>query len=257
MFLWDHIAFGPIHSRRLGQSLGINISPTDVKVCSFDCVYCECGWTLRKEIDPSRFASADLVMQAIEKKLRECSEAKVPVDSITFSGNGESTLHPQFAEIIERLLVLRDRYYPDSVITCLSNATQLQKETVRAALLKIDNPMLKLDAGLPDLYQTINRPTIPITMEETVAGMREFHGNFIMQSLFLRGEVNGEKFDNTAEENLVAWLQILAEVKPRHVELYSLDRETPAKQLVKIDGAGLEAIAERVRALGIEARVFV
>jgi len=256
MFLWESIAFGPIHSRRLGSSLGINVSPTDVKICSFDCVYCECGWTLRKDVRADNFAPADVVIQAIEAKLKKCKEEGTHIDSITFSGNGEPTLHPQFAEIIDRLLVIRNHYYPDAVITCLTNATQLQKPEIREALIKIENPMLKLDAGLPELYQIINRPTIAVTWKDTVEGMREFHGKFIMQSLFLKGEVDGQAFDNTSEENVTAWLQAVQELQPKRVVLYSLDRETPAKQLVKIYKGDLEKIADKVRALGIEAQVY-
>ena len=256
MFLWESIAFGPIHSRRLGRSLGINVSPTDVKICSFDCIYCECGWTLEKDMNATKYASAEIVLQAIEQKLQKCVEEETAVDSITFSGNGEPTLHPQFGEIIDKLLILRDKYYPQAVITCLSNATKLQDVKVRAALLKIENPMLKLDAGLPELYNLINRPTISVTMADTVLGLREFHGKFIMQSMFLKGEVDGEKFDNTSEENVSAWLEVVDELQPRRVVLYSLDRETPAKQLVKITSEELEKIAERVRALGIDAKTY-
>lgn len=256
MFLWESIAFGPIRSRRLGSSLGINVSPTDVKICSFDCIYCECGWTLEKDITSTNYATADIVIQAIEQKLQKCREENTHIDSITFSGNGEPTLHPQFGEIIDRLLVIRDKYYPEAVITCLSNATKLQNVEVRNALLKIENPMLKLDAGMPELYTLINRPTIPVTMADTVDGLRAFHGNFIMQSMFLKGEIDGVKFDNTSEENVSAWLKVLEEVKPRRVVLYSLDRETPANQLVKISKEGLEVIADRVRKLGIEAATY-
>jgi wyosine [tRNA(Phe)-imidazoG37] synthetase (radical SAM superfamily) len=138
----------------------------------------------------------------------------------------------------------------------LSNANQLQNDAVRDALLKIENPMLKLDAGLPELYQLINRPTIPITMEQTVEGLRHFHGKFIMQSMFLKDIIEDVPFDNTSEENVSAWLKIVGELRPKRVVLYSLDRETPAKQLVKVYKAELEKIADQVRALGIEARVY-
>ena len=256
MFLWESIAFGPIHSRRLGSSLGINVSPTDVKICSFDCIYCECGWTLRKDIDAKNFAPADIVLQAIEAKLQKCKAENTHIDSITFSGNGEPTLHPQFSEIIDGLLVIRDKYYPEAVITVLTNSTQLLKDEVRRALLKIENPMLKLDAGLPELYQLINRPTIPITLEQTLEGLRDFLVKFIMQSMFLKGIIDGTPFDNTSEENVTAWLKIVDELRPKRVVLYSLDRETPAKQLVKVYRNDLEPIADRVRALGIEAHVY-
>ena len=211
---------------------------------------------MRKGIDTQHFAPAEVVLQAIDAKLQKCRAENTHIDSITFSGNGEPTVHPQFPEIIEGLLVIRDKYYPESVITCLSNATQLLNNRVRDALLRIENPMLKLDAGLPDLYRLINRPTIPITMEQTVEGLRHFHGKFIMQSMFLKGIIEDVPFDNTSEENVTAWLKIVGELRPKLVVLYSLDRETPAKQLVKVYKDDLEKIAARVRALGIEANVY-
>lgn len=256
MFLWESIAFGPIRSRRLGSSLGINVCPTDVKICSFDCVYCECGWTLEKNVHADCYPPAEVVLQAIEQKLQQCRQDAVHIDSITFSGNGEPTLHPAFGEIIDKLLVIRDKYYPNAIITCLSNATMLQNEQVRSALLKIENPMLKLDAALPELFTLINRPTIPVTLENVLEGLRAFKGNFLMQTLFLKGVMDGQSVDNTTEENVSAWLQIVAELKPRSVVLYSLDRETPAQELIKVYRDELEQIANKVRALGIEAKVF-
>lgn len=256
MFLWESIAFGPIHSRRLGSSLGINVSPTDVKICSFDCVYCECGWTLEKDISSTHFHPASLILQAIEKKLKQCQQDEIHIDSITFSGNGEPTLHPQFGEIIDGLLKLRDQYYPTSAITCLTNSTRLGEDSVRNALLKIDNPMLKLDAGLPDLYQLINRPILPVTLEETVQNLSFFKNNLLIQSMFLKGEVDGVAFDNTSEENVSAWVDIIKKLKPKRVLIYSLDRETPATKLKQISKQELELIAERVRAYGIRADIY-
>lgn len=256
MFLWESIAFGPIHSRRLGSSLGINISPTDVKICSFDCIYCECGWTLEKNIASTHFLPAPTILEAIRMKLQKCHEEHVHVNSITFSGNGEPTLHPEFDTIIAGLKKIRDQYYPRAIITCLSNSTQLQKESVREALMSIENPMLKLDAGLEPLYQMINRPLIPITLAETVHELKKFNGQCVIQSMFLKGEVGGTFFDNTTNENITAWLQIIKDIHPLRVVLYSLDRETPAQKLIKIYKKDLEIIADKVRALGIEAAVY-
>ena len=164
MFLWDKIAFGPVQSRRLGSSLGINISPTNVKICSFDCIYCECGWTLEKNIDPAFFFSVEEITTAIEHKLCECKETDMPIDSITFSGNGEPTLHPDFDKIIDSLIVLRNNYHPKTAITCLSNATRLSTPKVLTALKKIENPVLKIDAVTDTLFRIINQPTIPISV---------------------------------------------------------------------------------------------
>lgn len=256
MFLWESIAFGPIHSRRLGSSLGINVSPTDYKICSFDCAYCECGWTLEKDIQSTHFQTCEVVLYAIEEKLKRCRQENVHIDSITFSGNGEPTIHPQFPQIIDGLLTIRDHYYPEAVITCLSNATQLTKKEVRDALLKIENPMLKLDAGIDALLQIINRPIVPISLSEIVEEMKKFNGKMIIQTMFLKGIVNGEQFDNTEPDNLNKWLEIIKLLKPKKVVLYSLDREAPAQQLTKIYKKDLDKIADKVRDFGIDAAVY-
>lgn len=256
MILWQEIAFGPIHSRRLGNSLGINLLPTKEKICTFNCIYCECGWTLDNHSESQNYYPLDMVLNAIENKLKECSFTETPVDSITFSGNGEPTLHPDFEAIINRLLTLRDLYYPQAVITCLTNSTQLSRPDVFEALLKIDNPMLKLDAGYEELYQTINKPTIPIHLDEIKQNLFRFGHRAIIQSMFLKGTVDGIEFDNSTEENVSAWLEDIKTIGPKRVLLYSLDRETPAKQLIKFSKEKLEEIADRVRALGIEAATY-
>lgn len=256
MFLWEKTAFGPIYSRRLGSSLGINISPNDVKICSFDCIYCECGWTLEKSITPDHFASAEELIGHIAQKLQLCHQAGTSIDSITFSGNGEPTLHPQFEEIINELLLLRDKYYPRAIITCLTNSTRLQDPAVARALRKIENPMFKLDAGNEELFQLINRPTVPITLKETVAALQAFKGQGTLQTLFFKGEIEGTPFDNSTPEHVALWIEIVKTVEPKRVAIYSLDRETPAQQLIKIYKKDLEPIAEQVRALGIETAVY-
>lgn len=255
-FLWESVVFGPIHSRRLGNSLGINLLPTDEKICSFNCLYCECGWTLEKNLAAREFCPADEVLQAIEHKLQTCRDARTPVDSITFSGNGEPTLHPQFDKIIDGLLPLRDKYYPEAAISCLSNATQLARSEVHDALKKIDNPILKLDAGNQQLLDLINDPVVPVSFDETVTHLCSFHGNLIIQTMFLSGERDGLPFDNTKEPNLSQWLYTLGTINPKKVMIYSLDRETPALKLRKIDKNSLENIADKVRTLGIAAESY-
>jgi wyosine [tRNA(Phe)-imidazoG37] synthetase (radical SAM superfamily) len=256
MFLWDKIAFGPIQSRRLGKSLGINISPTDVKICSFDCIYCECGWTLEKTIDPHLFLPVEDISAAIEAKLCQCKTTDTQIDSITFSGNGEPTLYPDFDKIIDTLIVLRDTYYPKTVITCLSNATQLTDEKVLSALKKIENPILKLDAVTEPLFQLINKPTISISIEQIINMLQQLSNNFILQSLFFKGNINGQFFDNAAEPHLSLWLNVVKQLHPKKVMLYSLDRNTPAQGLEKIAIEELEEIAAYLQKFGIEAVAY-
>jgi len=256
MFLWQEIAFGPIHSRRLGNSLGLNLLPTKEKICTFNCVYCECGWTLDKHSEAKEYYPLEIVLESIEKKLQACRTDNTTVDSITFSGNGEPTLHPQFGAIIDGLIQLRGQYYPNAVITCLSNSTQLSREDVFNALLKIENPILKLDASIESLYQTVNKPTIPIHLDEIRNNLIRFGHRAIIQTLFFSGIVDGIEFDNSNEENLQLWIEDMKAINPQKVMIYSLDRETPANQLIKFSKEKLETIADRVRALGIETATY-
>ncbi len=255
-FLRDSIAFGPIHSRRLGQSLGINLLPTDVKICSFNCLYCECGWTLEKSLTAHTYPSVEIVTQAIEYKLKSCAESGTKVDSITFSGNGEPTLHPQFDQIINHLLVLRDQYYPHAVISVLSNATQLMRPEVCDALKRIESPILKLDAGTQEMLNLINAPTVPVNIHEVVAQLCRFNGNLILQTIFLSGEQEGLVFDNSTGESYDRWLEYVQQIHPKLLTIYSLDRETPAKGLHKLDTMKLEHIADEVRKLGIRVEAY-
>ncbi len=256
MFLWDAIAFGPVFSRRLGQSLGINVLPVTEKICSFNCVYCECGWTPDKEMLNREYLSAEVILKAIEEKLKSCHQENTVIDSITFSGNGEPTMHPEFGEIILGLLPLRDRYYPNTVITCLSNSTQLHRTDVREALQKIENPILKLDAGSETFFKLVDRPTIPITLQEIIDQLKSFQGKLIIQTMILHGYIDNQYFDNSKGEELSLLLQHIQEIHPRKVMLYSLDRETPAKKLTKVEKRELERIAEKICKINIRATVF-
>jgi wyosine [tRNA(Phe)-imidazoG37] synthetase (radical SAM superfamily) len=254
--LWESIAFGPIKSRRLGNSLGINLLPVVKKICSFDCIYCECGWTLESNMDTSQLYSLQEVNEAIETKLIQCKNDQVPIDSITFSGNGEPTMHPQFLEIIDHLLLLRAKYYPNAIITCLSNSTQLYREDVREALSKIENPILKLDAATEEMYQIINNPLQNCSVDQIIDWLKLFKGNFILQTLFFSGDLGGVPFDNSKEPHLSKWLDAVQLLQPKQVMLYSLDRETPAQNLNKISVEEMELIAQKVRAMGIPTSVF-
>jgi len=256
MFLWDKIAFGPVKSRRLGNSLGINVSPINVKICSFDCVYCECGWTLERSTAPELFFSVNEIITAIEAKLYQCKNDDIQIDSITFSGNGEPTLHPEFEQIIDELIVLRNKYYPKTAITCLSNATQLTNNNVLSALKKIENPILKLDAVTEPLFQLINKPTIAISVEEIIEHLQQLNGDFILQSLFFRGEINGQTFDNAAEPHISLWMNVVKQLRPKKVMLYSLDRTTPAQTIDKIPIEKLQEIVKQLEAVGICAEAY-
>ncbi len=254
--LWESIAFGPIRSRRLGSSLGINLLPIVKKICSFDCVYCECGWTLDSNMDTSGFFSLEEVNQAIETKLIQCQQDKIPIDSITFSGNGEPTLHPDFLAIVDNLIRLRDQYYPNAIITCLSNSTQLYRDDVREALMKIENPVLKLDAVTEELYQMINAPVQDVKVAQIIEWLKLFKGQFVLQTLFFSGKIGGVEFDNAKEPHLSQWIDVVLMLKPQKVMLYSLDRETPAENLTKLSTEEMEKIAQILRDKGIPTSVY-
>ena len=256
MFLWDKIAFGPVQSRRLGSSLGINVSPTNVKICTFDCIYCECGWTLERSIAPELFFSVEEISAAIETKLCQCKKNDTHIDSITFSGNGEPTLHPDFEQIIDSLIVLRNRYFPETHITCLSNATQLTNKNVLSVIKKIENPILKLDAVTEPLFQLINKPTIQISVDEIIEHFGKLNGDFILQTLFFKGEIDGQTFNNATEPHLSSWINVVKQLRPKKVMIYSLDRITPAQTIEKISVEELQKIVKQLKTVGICAEAY-
>jgi len=254
-FLFDDIIFGPVKSRRLGVSLGINLLPTDYKFCTFNCVYCECGWTLKAD-KKIKLPTADEVKTALESVLKEYAEQGKEINAITFAGNGEPTIHPDFNQVIEDTIEARNMWMPDADIAVLSNASQLNKTKVTEALQKVDRNILKLDAGTEKTYQLINMAQSHLKFDKIVDYLKAFEGNLIIQTLFIRGEHKGEKFDNTTEEEVQAWLELLKEIKPQSVMLYPIERDTPEEKLVKVDTATIEAIAEKVEALGIPTEVY-
>lgn len=224
----EELVFGPIHSRRLGSSLGINLLPTKGKLCNFDCIYCECGWNKDGRGD-RRLPSADDLQLALEAKLKECREQGVPIDSITFSGDGEPTLNPDFARIIDITVALRDKYFPEAKVSVLSNATRVFRDDVFEALKKVDNPILKIDAPTDALAGRINQPQGEYHVEDVVADLMKFGGNFVLQTMFLRCG----SFDTSSPEVLEGWMNIVRKLKPREVMVYTLDREAPAQGLEK------------------------
>ncbi len=247
--LFDEIIFGPIKSRRLGVSLGVNLLPVDGKLCNFNCCYCECGWTLSQK--GLRYNDADAVITALEARLLEGEH----IDVITFAGNGEPTMHPRFEEIIDRTLTLRDRLSPHTKVAVLSNASMLGKDGVRAALERVDRAMLKIDSAIDHTIELINEPKYNYSLQKVISDMKRFTGELIIQTMLLRGEVNGEKFDNTSEQELKAYLDVVAELKPSLVMLYTIDRPTPSNSLVQLTNAELDVVADKVRELGIECQV--
>lgn len=244
MLHFDEIAFGPIFSRRLGSSLGVNILPREGKTCNFDCVYCECGWN-RDGINRGRFPGFAEVAEALERKLSRASCDGVPVDSITFSGNGEPTLNPDFARIIDVTIELRDRYFPDAQVSVLSNASLVGRDDVFGALMKVDNAILKLDAVSDALAGMINKPAGKYHVADVIDGMKRFDGHFILQTMFLKSP----DFDTAAPESIARWREIVRITGPRRIMVYTIDRETPDKSLAKCT---VEEMEEYVRPLAEE-----
>jgi wyosine [tRNA(Phe)-imidazoG37] synthetase (radical SAM superfamily) len=254
-FLFGEIVFGPIKSRRLGNSLGVNLLPEDYKYCTFDCLYCECGWTL-KNTSKIKLPSEIEVENALEAKLQQAVEEGVKIDSITFAGNGEPTVHPQFAHIINNTLLLRNKYFPKAKVSVLSNATQIHRSEVVAALQSIEQCILKLDAGLEESFQIINRPLGGLTLNQLVDRLKVFDGNLIIQTLFLRGNIDGKIIDNTTEKEIEAWIKLLVELKPKLVMIYPIERDTPHPDLEKVSDKELQSIASLVRNQGISVEVY-
>jgi len=226
--LREDTVFGPIFSRRLGNSLGINLLPREGKICNFDCIYCECGWNSDGRGD-TVIPSAKEVHDRLEAKLTELSASGTPIDSITFSGDGEPTLNPQFPQIIDDTLALRDRIYPSAVVSVLSNATRIHIPEIFQALCKVDNPILKIDAPTDELAGKINNPAPGYSVERVVEAMKQFNGNFVLQTMFLKSG----SFDSSSPQVIEGWMKIVREVRPREIMVYTIDRPTPDKNLKK------------------------
>ena len=236
--LFDKIIYGPIHSRRLGTSLGVELMPLDHKLCTFNCVYCECGWNT--PVSHPQLPTRAEVKAALETRLKE----ELNLDVITFSGNGEPTLHPDFLGIIEDTCALRDQYCPTAKVSVLSNSTQLGRPDVVQALRLCDNRILKLDAGTDEMMRRIDLPVNPnLTVQQIMEWLRTFEGDFTLQTCFLQGEHNGQRIDNTTPEELTAWYKAVDILHPKQIMIYVIDRKTPEEHLSKIPRAEMERIA--------------
>lgn len=250
--LFHSTIFGPIHSRRLGTSLGVNLSPDDGKLCSFDCLYCEAGFN-DQGAGTTGFPSVEKVLKDLEEKLKEMNHKGEGLDVITFSGNGEPTLHPQFDEVIDGVIALRDKFMPGAKISVLTNSTMLHKPQVVEALKKIDNPILKLDSAIEETVKLLDRPNSSgFTFEKVKEQIKSFGAKAIVQTMIVRGEADGRTIDNTTEEEVDALVKAIAEINPRMVMLYSIDRPTPHKTLQKVTAEEIMPIAQRLKDAGIK-----
>ena len=242
--------FGPIHSRRLGISLGINLLPADGKVCTFDCIYCECGFN--KDHRPTLpLPTREEVANRLEQQLQQMVQEQQLPDVLTFAGNGEPTSHPHFAEIIDDTIRLRDQYCPKAKVCVLSNSTMIHRQSVHDALMRVDDNILKLDTIDLSYINKVDRPTGTYDVQQIIERMKAFHGHIIIQTMFMRGTVEGASVDNTGEEYVGPWLEAVKAIQPQQVMVYTIDRETPAQGLQKASREQLDAIRDRVIAAGI------
>lgn len=254
--LFHSTVFGPIHSRRLGVSLGINLMPDDGKVCSFDCLYCEAGFNSQGK-GTSGLPTRAEVKADLEAKLLAMKENGEKPDVITFSGNGEPTLHPEFSGVIDDTIELRDRLCPEAKVSVLTNSTRIFNPEVAEALKKVDNNILKLDSAVEQTMRLIDRPASKdFTVDRVVEGLKQFSGTGVIQTMILRGEHDGIPVDNTTDREIDALINAYKSIGPKEVMLYSLDRSTPEERLVKVERPELEAIARRIREAGVNVCEF-
>lgn len=249
--LFETLVFGPIKSRRLGKSLGINLMPEIGKICSFDCIYCECGWNPEKK-NIGRLPKKEVFEKVLEDRLKELVGTEDEPDSITFSGNGEPTLHPDFVKIIDITINLRNKYIPNAKISVLTNGTMLHKKEIFDAISKIDNNIIKIDGGTYETIKAINKPNVDFDLNQYIELLKKFNGNLIIQTCFLRGKHNDFIIDNTTKEEIDLWIEHIKNIKPRKTMVYAIDRETPEKNLEKIGLNELQTIVKPLIQLGFE-----
>lgn len=244
--------FGPVKSRRLGISLGVNLLPKDGKICTFDCIYCECGFNDDRR-PKERIPSHEEVAVLLEKKLAQMRNENTLPDVITFAGNGEPTIHPQFSDIIDSTIALRDKYCPKAKVSVLSNATMIVKPSVFDALMKVDNNILKLDTVDINYIRRVDRPVGKYNLEQIIKTMKTFKGKCVIQTMFLKGTLDGVSLDNTGDEFVKPWIYTVKEIAPREVMIYTIDRETPYKNLEKATHDELDRIVRMLAEEGVKA----
>lgn len=256
-FLWSDIVFGPIHSRRVGTSLGINLLPLSGKLCSFDCVYCECG-AMSSGIprEKRRMPSLGQVEDAMSSRFAELHAEGVKVDSISFTGNGEPTLHKDFPAIVDKVVELRDKYFPQAVISVFSNSTTVGRPGVFDALMKVDNRIMKVDCSDAGIVELVNRPAGHFSLEKVLKDLERFNGDFILQTMFFKGSLGGREVDLTEPGLVAGWSDIVRRLHPSKIMAYSLDRDTPVAGLRKVSREELQAITAPLRDEGFEIEIF-
>ena len=237
--LREETVFGPIKSRRLGNSLGINLLPTKGKICNFYCIYCECGWN-KDGLADKNIPNAARVRRCLEDKLSECLLDGTRIDSITFSGDGEPTLNPEFPRIIEDTIKLRDAFCPDAKISVLSNATKVHIPEVFEALCKVDNPIMKIDAPSDKLVALINKPAPGYELVRTLEALTRFDGNFILQTMFLKSA----DFDSSSPAVMKGWMEIVRYLQPREIMAYTIDRPAPQEGLQAFTEAEIRELVQ-------------
>jgi wyosine [tRNA(Phe)-imidazoG37] synthetase (radical SAM superfamily) len=249
--LFHELVFGPVRSRRLGYSLGVNLLPVNSKICSFNCIYCECGWNPTVDVQGS-FASTSDLLESLERRLKELNENNQPLDSITFAGNGEPTLHPEFGKIVDGVVTLRNNYFPNVMVSVLTNSTGLWNDSVFNALMKVDMPILKMDSAIGSSLRAINKTSASFDEQLYYSGIARMKGKMIIQTMLLRGMHDGTLIDNTSEEEWEAYLKRIKEFDPVLIMLYSLDRTPPASGLEKIPDEKIRDFADRLRSHGFK-----
>ncbi len=253
-FLFDSIIFGPVWSRRLGESLGVNLLPVKRKVCNFNCIYCECGLT-PAENPFAEFPSREEVKTLLAARLQEMKSKGEYLNSITFAGNGEPTLHPDFADILSDTIRIRNTVFPEAKVTVLSNATRAGTGSIFDALSRADLNILKLDSAIESTLLSINCPQGNFDILGLIDSLKRFEGKLIIQTLFFRGKFMGHEIDNSTREEVSAWLNAIESIRPECVMIYSLARDTPLEGLKPIAAEELAAIAKKVEERGIAVQV--
>jgi wyosine [tRNA(Phe)-imidazoG37] synthetase (radical SAM superfamily) len=254
-FLFNEIIFGPVKSRRLGVSLGINLLPLKNKLCNFNCIYCECGFTEKLRTEEQQTFSRKIIIEALKNTLGSYLDSGKTIDTITFAGNGEPTLHPEFKEIIEDTIILRDRLFPDTRIAVLSNATLIGRQDIKEALKQIDFNILKIDSSFEETIKGINCPAGNFSLEKLIKEFQSFDKNLTIQTLFLKGNFNGFYFDNSSEREVNGLINIYRRLNPKLIMIYTIARDTPVNSVEKVDMSRLNEIASKIEELGIPVQI--